>query len=152
MKRLFLLTLVLFGLIGKPAVADPVHANPPGINDNGAGQYITACDMYAPITISASGLTQVIAAPGAGLKIHICHFDWVANGSTTVQFEYGTGTNCGTGTGSTNMPAPYPATAETGIAAGSGIGQLFAVPAANALCINNGSAVSVSGLIAYTLF
>ena len=152
MKKLLSLILLSVLFVSGAASADPVHATAPGVNDLGNGVYIPVCDMFAAINVSTSGPTQIIPIPSGGAQIHICHFDWIANGATTVQFEYGTGTNCGTGSGYTNMPAAYPATAETGVSAGAGIGQIFAVPVANALCINNLNAVGVEGLIAYTVY
>lgn len=122
------------------------QTNGPGQNTSGTGQFQPMCDQSAPISVSASGDFQLVALTG-GKQVHVCAYNLLANGSTAATLEYGTGSNCATG--KTSITGAYPLTAQTGLSAGSGLGQLFAAPVSNAVCINNGSAQTVSGLITY---
>lgn len=128
--------------------------NGPGVNSAGTGQYITVCNQSATINDSASGLSQIVALT-AGKSIYVCGYDLETAGTaaSNVYFEYGTGTNCGTGTGLSGLPGPIPFPASfAGITRGSGIGILFTVPSANALCLNESAAVQVSGTVQYTVY
>jgi hypothetical protein len=131
--------VLLASFSAKPALAD----FPGGI--------IAGCNtpISIPINVATSGLTQLVAL-SAGQQIHVCHMDFISNGATSVQFEYGTGTSCATGT--TALTGPYPSVAESGLSAGNGNAAVMVVPAGQALCINLSAAVQVSGLLTYTVY
>lgn len=155
MKTFFLTLLGFVMLLILPAVAlaDPVGGGPPVINSNGGGQYIVGCNNSATIALSASGDSQIIAAPGAGLAIHICHVDFISNSSgINVQMEYGTGSNCGTGKNTIGLPGAYSMNqVGSGINIGTGLGELFQLPAATAYCLNLSGADNLNGLVSYTI-
>ena len=113
---------------------------------------------------AASGYLQIVPAltntncPSGGVpcgaRIIITTWNIIAANTTTFQLVYGTGSNCGTGT--TALTGPYPLAAQVGLAVGS-VGPQLVVPLTaaglgQALCINVGSAVQVSGSLAYTQF
>lgn len=100
------------------------------------------------VSLSSSGLTQVVAAPGTSTQsIHMTFFDISFASAVNFQWEYGTGSSCGTGTtaltgtyqGVLTMSQPF------------GLGGLT-VPAGNALCANLGSSVTGGGLLLYAVF
>lgn len=115
-------------------------------NSSGTGQFIPSCDQSAPISISSAADLQLVALT-AGKQVHVCAYNFLANGAVAVTLEYGTGTNCATG--KTSITGAYPLTGQTGLSAGSGNGQLFAAPVGAAVCINSNAAQTVSGLITY---
>jgi hypothetical protein len=49
------------------------------------------------VTLSGSGLTQILAA-STGKKITVCHISAGFASGVNFQLEYGTGASCGTGT------------------------------------------------------
>lgn len=92
------------------------------------------------VTLTSSGLTQLIAASGATV-ITIGSYSISFNGTTDFQLEYGTGVNCGTGT-----------TALTGLyktLLTIAIDDPIQVPASQAVCANLGSAVTGGGVMMY---
>lgn len=93
-----------------------------------------------PITLTSSGLTQLIAASGAAV-ITIGSYSISFNGTTDFQLEYGTGSNCGTGT-----------TALTGLyktLLTIAIDDPIQVPAGQAVCANLGTSVTGGGVMMY---
>ena len=95
----------------------------------------------AAISISGSGLTQIVAASGAKV-ITICHLSVLANASTNITIEYGTGSNCGSGT--TVVSGAYQA------AFGIALDSLnVALPASQALCLNSSASVTAGGLVTF---
>lgn len=99
-----------------------------------------------PINTAAAATVQLVPAV-AGKSIQVSSFDFIANGATTLQFEYGTGAYCGTGT--VALTGPYPLAAQAGLAKGNGTGVVLFIPPGNALCAVNSAAVQVSGSVAY---
>jgi hypothetical protein len=99
-----------------------------------------AYPLNAPVTLTSSGLTQLVAASGSEV-ITVNHFSIGFASSVNFQFEYGTGSNCGTGT--TALSGVYQAV--QGIA----LDVPFEVPAGKALCANLGASVTGGGLIIY---
>jgi len=94
-----------------------------------------------PITISGSGLTEIVAASGSTV-ITICHLSVLAGASTNITLEYGTGSNCGTGT--TAISGAYQT------AFGIALDALnLALPASQALCINSSNSVTAGGLVTF---
>lgn len=99
------------------------------------------------INVSTSGDVQLVAASGSQ-AIYVTHYHLFSSGTTTAQWDYGTSVNCGSGT--TTIDGPMSFIAQTGIAEGSGLGAVIAVPAGNALCLNLGTgSVQVGGSISW---
>jgi hypothetical protein len=95
-----------------------------------------------PVSLSSSGLTQLIPLSGS-TSITVGGFLISFASAVDFQFEYGTGSNCASGT-----------TAITGVMKSVltvAIDQTlaFKVPAGQALCANLGSGVTGGGLITY---
>jgi hypothetical protein len=98
-----------------------------------------------PVNVSASGLTQILAA-SAGKTTTIYHLSLGFASGVNFQLEYGTGSNCGTGT--TAFTGVYQAIA--GIALDLDSLVTVAVPASQAVCVNLGAAVVGGGLLVYS--
>lgn len=96
----------------------------------------------APVSLSTSGMTQIVAAT-SGKTITVSHYSIGFASGVNFQLEYGTGSNCGSGT-----------TALTGVyqsIVSIAIDVPFTVPSGNALCANLGSSVAGGGFIAYSV-
>lgn len=101
----------------------------------------------AAINTAAAGNVEVVALNGSDL-IYVCGYSIVVDAAVDVQFIYGTGTACATG--ETDITGIWGLAANGGITqANGGAIQFGAVPAGNALCIENSAAVQVSGHVAY---
>lgn len=107
-----------------------------GKNSSGTGQWLDLADSSVPINASANA-TLVVGV--AGKVIKVTHFDWIANGTGTVNFEYGAGP--------TNIAGPYNVQPQVGLSVGTGAGTLFTVPAGQDLKIITN--VAVGGLLSY---
>ena len=101
----------------------------------------TTATSDVSISVSASGLTQILAASGSTV-ITVYHISLGFASGVNFQLESGTGSNCGTGTAT--VTGVYQAV--QGIA----LDVPFTLPAGAALCINLGSAVTGGGLLIYT--
>jgi hypothetical protein len=137
-------------VIGPTAVGSP-SANPPvQVSENdGNGNLIIPIlpTLSTPLTLTTSGLTQIIAL-SAAKSIRIGHLSLSFASGVDFQLEYGTGSNCAGGT-----------TALTGVykniltyAYDDPPGAPLIVPAGNALCANLGTSVTGGGLAQYALF
>jgi hypothetical protein len=99
-----------------------------------------AYPVNASVSLTSSGLTQLIAASGSEV-ITVNHFSIGFASSVNFQLEYGTGSNCGTGT-----------TAVTGVyqvIQGLALDVPLAIPSGKALCANLGASVTGGGFIIY---
>jgi hypothetical protein len=139
---------------GATGSAPPSGATYAGAVTGGAtgGLLVGIIQANASVSVSdsASGLTQLVAL-SSGRAIYITSFDFTAGGgANTVQLEYGTGTACATGT--TALTGANSFVANGGISKGGGLGAILFVPAGDALCLNLGSATSVTGSISYAQF
>jgi len=99
------------------------------------------CDKSAIAQATSSSTSVLVAAPPAGLKIHVCGFteggDVGANG-TVVLFSTGTAGGCGA-LGNTEWQVS-PHTGGSNYTVGSGAGQMFqTTTAAQPLCFTNGA-------------
>lgn len=137
-------------VIGPTAVGSPSANAPVQISANdGNGNLIIPVlpTLSTPVTLTASGLTQIIAL-SAAKSIRIGHLSVAFASGVDFQLEYGTGSNCAVGT-----------TALTGVykniltfAYDDPPGAPLTVPAGNALCANLGTSVTGGGLTQYGLF
>jgi len=119
--------------------------------DKASGNLIAhvGCDKSVAISTSSSGDVQLVALSGSTV-VYVCGYNVMANGTTNVQFEYGTGSACGTG--KTALTGAYPLTAQTGVSYGNGEGVVLQGAAGNALCVNNSAAIAIAGVVTYTQF
>jgi hypothetical protein len=134
---------------GTTGAAVPAKATLVGANSGGNLAGIIQGDSSVPISTAAAATSQLVAL-SSGKKIYVTAWDVIASGTTAVKLVYGTGTNCGTGT--TDVTGNYSLTAQTGLAKGSGLGPVLVIPASQALCVVNSTAIQVSGSLTFTQF
>ena len=117
--------------------------------ESSAGAAVTdfRCDQTGAITISGSGLTQIVGL-SSGKAIKLCHVSLSNTASSTVQIEYGTGTNCGTGT--TAVSGTYQGVLT--LALDFDPRDTPVIPSGKAVCLNFGSSVTSGGLVQYAIF
>lgn len=116
---------------------------------NGTGfEAAFACTNSAPVSISGSGNTQIVALTSLA-TIRICNVSWsVSDGSAVaVKLTTGTGSNCGTGTADLTGVYTSPAVALD-------FGPLAALrgPISTAICANSGTAIAIGGTVVYAKF
>jgi hypothetical protein len=117
---------------------------------------ITVCDNYATISISNSGLTQIITG-GATQFVRICSVVLVVSSATGVNIVEGSGSTCGTNKtgligGSTALTGLNLAT-NGGLTMGTGVGEIARMQVAgNNVCINNTTAAVIAGGMTWTKF
>lgn len=100
----------------------------------------------AAINTASSGNVEVVALNGSDL-IYVCGIDVIADGALDVQLIYGTGTACATG--ETDMTGPWGFAANGGLVKANAGHPQWIVPAGNALCVELGGAVQLSGSVTY---
>ena len=128
------------GTVSTPCVTGAENSSLAAVTDN-------ICDQSAVISISGSGLTQIVAASGAK-QVRICHISVSNSAGSTVQIEYGTGSNCGTGTTAltgvyqnvATMALDFPTRAE------------LDAPSGDAVCLNYGTSVTAGGTVLYAQY
>ena len=130
--------------VGVAPAGDPV----PVANVDGGGLAIipTYCTLSAPVSLTTSGLTQLVAL-SAGKQIRICHISIAFATAETFQLEEGTGSVCAGGTAA--LTGVYQAVLTLALDFPSG--TLNALTS-NALCANLGSSVVGGGVILYALY
>ena len=94
---------------------------------------------FAKISTSSSGNVSVVALV-ASKKIRVLALTLMAGGTTAVKFT--------DGSGGTDLTGAFPLTAQAGLAP-SHLNGLFETSAGVALYLNNGSAVSIQGMLTY---
>lgn len=110
---------------GTVAVSGTVSSNATlqngtGKNSSGTGQFLPMADSSASIDVAA-GTTTTLVAGVAGKTTYVCSYVIMANGTGSVKFAYGATP--------TALCGAMAVTAETGVAAGTGVGILLVVPA-----------------------
>lgn len=121
-------------------------------NSNGAVSLVQGASTVA-ISATASGTVQLVAL-ASGKSIYVTHIHVIAAASAGFALVYGTGTNCGTGmtyldgAGGNTMAF----SANSGLAAGIGLGPVYVIPAGNALCAVFSSAANYAGSLTYSQF
>lgn len=124
----------------------PVQRVFPFVYDGSTWDRQAKCVTSAAITLTGSGNTQIIAAPGAG-QLRICHISLGFASAVGVKLTNGTGANCGTGTA--DVTGVYQNI--TGLALDFVAGPLL-VPTTNALCVNLSAAVNGGGVVSYVAY
>jgi hypothetical protein len=130
---------------GSPSTTPPIQIAE--LDGNGNLLIPTLGTLSAAVSLTSSGLTQVIALSG-GKSIRIAHFSIAFASGVDFQLEYGTGAACGTGT--TALTGVYKNI--TTYAYDAPAGAPLPIPAGNALCVNLGASVTGGGLVQYGLF
>jgi hypothetical protein len=123
-----------------------------GIASGATGGFVsglTVCDNSAFLDMTTATTTQIVALV-SGRKIRVCGFSLQGGGTTTATIKYGTGSNCGTGT--TVLSPGWELTAQSGLAEGSGLGELFQTPVSQALCVTSSAAVNLHAFVTYTIY
>jgi hypothetical protein len=103
------------------------------------------CSLSAPITVTGSGLTQIVALSG-GQQIEICNISVSFASGVDFQLETGTGSNCAGAT--TALTGVYKTVLTVALDFTSG--TLNGV-VSQALCINLGAGVTGGGVVNYGL-
>lgn len=129
--------------------AVPTKASYIGGNGSGNLTGIVTCDTQTVINTSSSG-DLLISSASAATTIYVCNYNVMSGGTTNVKFVTGAGTTCGTTQGA--ITGAYPLIAQTGIAAGNGLGVIIRTQPGFSLCINNSAAVSIQGVVNWTKF
>ena len=106
-------------------------------------------DKSAFLNDANATATQIVALSGS-TKIYVSSYSIVAAAAENVKFQYGTGSNCGTGT--TDITSLMALSANGGIARGNGTGNLFIVPAGNALCVTASTTGPTAVDVSYAQF
>lgn len=138
-----------FQTVGPTATgAAPLYAPVEFAGLDGVGNILppTFCSLSAVISLTTSGLAQIVAL-SSGKQIRVCNISNSFNNPTDWQLEYGTGANCGTGTMA--LTGNYKAILTVALDFTSGT---LNVPASQALCVNLGSVVTGGGVILYALY
>ncbi len=151
------------GCVGNPAITVTYQFDTPGSANvwtnvpsstgsgiSGAGELQFNCPNQAPIILTATGNTQVIAAGGvgSGIRIRICHISFSLNTAVDVKLVQGTGSNCGT------SPVDLTGVYQNIINFNLGFGNEGAlrVGQERALCINLSAVATGGGVITYAIF
>jgi hypothetical protein len=128
------------GTVATPCITGAENSSAAAVTD-----YI--CDQTAAITISGSGLTQIVAA-SAGKKVRICHINFSNSAESNVTIEEGTGSNCGTGT--TTVSGVYQSVLSFALDFSTRDAPVFG--SGDAVCLNFVSSVTAGGLVQYAQF
>lgn len=147
--------LALLLAIGLFGFAPWAHAAP----TSGVSQDVGVCDPWfpskcfapwpdanAPISISTSTTTQLIAAPVTTKGLYITSWNVLAGGTGTFQLVYGTQTTNPCDTGQTTITGAY---ALSSSSPGIADGGMIPVPKGKQVCAITVGAVQYSGRIAY---
>ena len=138
-------TVVGAAATGAAPSGNPVYVA--GLDGNGNIIAPTFCTLSAPVSLSASGLTQIVAL-GASKLIRICQIELNFASAVDFQLQQGTGANCGTGTA--NVTGVYKTV--TGVNIEPPAGVTLNTASGQALCANLGAAVTGGGHILYALY
>jgi hypothetical protein len=128
------------GTVATPCVTGAENSSATAVTD-------FICDQSAPVSISASGETQIIAA-SSGKTIKICHISFSSTAASNVTIEQGTGTNCGTSTAAVSgayqnaltFALDFPPRAVPVFSSGT------------AACLNFATSVTAGGIVVYAQF
>jgi hypothetical protein len=142
------------------ATGSAVPAKAGYIGGNGSGNLtgLIACDNWTPISIVTATTTKIISL-ASSKNTYICSFHLFSAGTQNAAWISGTKvTNeCDTSTaglaGGTTAATGYNFTAQTGIAAGSGLNAIIRTASTGKdVCIITSGAVQLSGVVNWTQF
>jgi len=145
---------------GATGAAPPARADFIGGLSSGATgglvQGVAVCDTFVNVNVNTATTTLLVTGV-AGRHVRICSMSLVAAAAQTVALISGTGGTCGTGTtgmnGGTSAATGWSFAANGGITQGNGLGVINQTNATgDSVCVVTGSAVQLSGRIAYTIY
>lgn len=108
--------------------------------------YDTSKATSVIISTATAGDLELVSATASQI-VYVCGWNFISSGTNTIRFIYGTGSNCATG--QTGLTGIYAVTAQVGMAIPNTGAIQTKTPASNALCIEIGSSVQVSGMLTY---
>lgn len=114
---------------------------------NATSKLIVACDSST--LVSTNGTAKLVSG-ATGRKIYVCGYSLAANGTTGVQFWYGTGATCTTGL--VSLTGVMQVSANTTMNYGGNLGTVFVpIPPGNDFCVNTTTAATtLSGVVSWT--
>lgn len=120
-----------------------------GSGSSGTIYPVLACDSSAVINVTAGATLEIVSTTGSR-SVRVCAFSLSSDtASSTARWVHGTGTNCATST--TNVTGAYSMGANTVIAYGSGVGELFKTVTGRNLCLVAATG-NITGLLSYVVF
>jgi hypothetical protein len=125
----------------------PVNAILAGTAGNGNVGIFAGCPKSAPISLSATGNTQIVAL-SAGQITQICHISFSTVAPEDFQLTYGTGANCAGGGGPTVLSGLY----KNALTVALDLFGTLIVPTGQALCLNQSVAQATGGLVTYVQY
>jgi hypothetical protein len=105
------------------------------------------CVSQAAITLTASGITEIIPLSGSTI-IRICHISMGAASALDIKLVRGTGANCATGTA--DVTGLYRSVTSLSLDFGPDAPLLGA--AAGAICVSQSAAVNTGGVVVFAQF
>lgn len=147
------LTATLYGYKDRPAsiaVAGLVSTNLSQYGGTAVGSSnpiytVGPCTSSAAVTVTAAGSTQIVALTAAQ-SIRVCHLSLSMQAPVDIKLVQGTGANCAAG------PADITGVYSTVLALALDFTTPLVGTAANALCLNLGSAVTGGGVVTYSKY
>jgi hypothetical protein len=136
-------------VIGPAAVGSPSGGAPVQIAGTDSADNIitpTFCNASAPISVTSSGLTQILALSGT-TQIRICNISVGFASGVDFQLETGTGSNCAGSTAA--LTGVYKGIVTIALDFNSGT---LNGPAGTALCVNLGASVTGGGVLNYARY
>lgn len=117
---------------------------------------ITVCDSSKVINVSTATTTLMVTGV-SGRQVRICSFHLVTAAANNIAWLEGTGATCGTGTagmtGGTTAASGYNFAANSGIALGTGLGEvLTTATTGDSVCLITSAATQLSGHIRYAIY
>lgn len=114
----------------------------PGVNSSGTGQFVPVADSTVELNVTTATTTALISGT-SGKTVYVCGFDFIADGTGTVQFVHGTS--------NTPITGPYAVTAQTGVSRGSGYSCIWpGIPAGDGISVITTGSATVQGSLCYT--
>lgn len=130
-----------------------------GLGSGATGGFLigtTVCELNKVVNISTATTTLLVTGV-SGRQVRICAFHIFTAGANNVAMIEGTGATCGTGSaglaGGTTAASGYNFAANSGIAQGTGIGEVMTTATTgDSVCVVTSAAVQLSGFIKYTIY
>lgn len=130
-----------------------------GLGSGATGGFLvgkTVGDTSKAVNISTATTTLLVTGV-SGRQVRISAFHIFTNAANNVAFIEGTGATCGTGTagmaGGTTAASGYNFAANSGIAQGSGIGEVMTTATTgDSVCVVTSAATQLSGHIKYAIY
>lgn len=117
------------------------------LQDSNANDLV--CNKQATFNISASGDTQIIAAPAdASSIIRVCHLSFSTTAAEDIKVDQGTGTNCATNT--VSITGLYKSV-QSAVFQYSSQSPLRTTVGGSAVCLNTSTTTALGGVVIYAI-